>query len=397
MKVIIYGLGKKSEFVKNKLKSNHEVIGYTDNKSTIEKFNGVKFYKLEELETINYDYIILSIDNEKASGVIKKYLNKKYKIEESKIVDFYYLYNNGVSTQKVDRIMQDPNNKDGYDGIILGLSHSALGINPEYLKGNFCNLAVSSQDIYYSLKTLEYCIENYPDKIKNLKYVILDIFDYNYFNYDVSLTSDIINYFSWGGYNLDYHNYEKNRNFTLTVEEELSKKNCRLIKPLKKEDRNIRDELFKNIYEDSKKMFRDFATKEQRSSNIEKGSMDYCLPDNMPKYGSVRFDDTIKENKIHFVKMLDRIYEINKDIKIYTVLIPRYETMEEVHKIKYAHWKEEFEEFVFSLREKYKFKYLDFKNCKEINSNHEYFQDVAHLNYDGATAFTTLLDKYIEY
>ncbi|WMJ80689.1 hypothetical protein RBU49_00140 [Clostridium sp. MB40-C1] len=40
-------------------------------------------------------------------------------------------------------------------------------------------------------------MENYLDKIKNLKYAILDVFDYNYFNYDVSLTSDIINYLSW--------------------------------------------------------------------------------------------------------------------------------------------------------------------------------------------------------
>lgn len=398
MKVIIYGLGNKNKLVLSKLKKSHNIIGYTDNKSNIESFNNGKFYKLEELDSIDYDYIILAIDNVKACSVIKKYLVAKFRVEESKIVDFYHLYNNGVSSQKVDRVMQNPNHKGSYEGIILGVSHSALGINPKLLKGNFCNLAMSSQDIYYNLKTLEYCIENYADKIKDLKYAIVDVFDYNYLNYDVSLTSDLINYLSWGGYNLDYHNYDRNRNFNLSVEEELAKMDFKVIKPLSVEEREVRDKLFENIYEDSQtKMFRDFASPEQRARKVLKGADDYCLPDYMPKYGSNRFENTIKENKIYFEETLKKLYEINAKIKIYAVIIPRYETVEEIHKIKYAHWKIEYEDFIYSMKNKYNFKYLDFKECKEITSHNEYYQDVAHLNYDGATAFTTILDRYIDY
>ncbi|MGG7177906.1 SGNH/GDSL hydrolase family protein [Clostridium paraputrificum] len=398
MRIIVYGIGSKSKFVSDKLKKDHKIIGYTDNRSNNKSFNNARFYKLEELSDIDYDYIILAIDNVEACKVIVKYLNKKFKIDSSKIVDFYHLYNSGVSSQKVDRVMQDPSNKGSYDGIVLGVSHSALGINPKYLKGKFCNLAVSSQDIFYNLKTLEYCMENYQNKIKNLKYAILDIFDYNYLNYDVSLTSDLINYLSWGGYNLDYHNYNQNRNFTLSVEDELSKINCKIIKPLNIEERNLRDMLFENIYENSQvKMFRDFASPEQRANKVEKGSNDYCLPDLMPKYGSNRFDRTIEENKVYFEKTLKNLYKINPNVKIYAVLIPRYETVEKVHKTKYAHWKLEYEEFIYRMKEKYNFEYLDFKNCKEITTHHEYYQDVAHLNYDGATAFTTILDTYIDY
>lgn len=397
MEVIIYGLGSKAKFVANKIKNNHKILGYTDNKTDINSFNNYNFYKFDELKSIKYDYIILAIDNAKACAVIKKYIIAKLNIEINKIVDFYHLYNNGVSTQKVDRVMQNPN-YDEYDGIILGVSHSALGINPKLLKGKFCNLSVSSQDLYYNLKTLEHCIEFYPDKIKNLKYAILDIFDYNYLNYDVSLTSDLINYLSWGGYNLDYHNYNKNKNFNLSVEEELAKIGCKIIKPLTNEERVIRDELFENMYGDQHmKMFRDFATPEQRNKKVEKGFNDYCMPECMPKYGSNRFGKTIEENKIYFEKTLKRLYEINKDIQIYAVIIPRYETVEEIHKEKYAHWKIEYEKFVFDMKTKYNFKYLNFKDCKDIITNNEYFQDVAHLNYDGATAFTKILDKHIDY
>ncbi|WMJ80688.1 hypothetical protein RBU49_00135 [Clostridium sp. MB40-C1] len=106
MKIIIYGLGSKSKFIESKLKDTHKIIGYTDNNSNIQSFNNFRFYKLEELNSVEYDYIILAIDNAKACKVITKYLIAKYKIDSSKIVDFYHLYNNGVSTQKVDRVMQ---------------------------------------------------------------------------------------------------------------------------------------------------------------------------------------------------------------------------------------------------------------------------------------------------
>ncbi|MBU3109713.1 hypothetical protein [Clostridium gasigenes] len=203
---------------------------------------------------------------------------------------------------------------------------------------------------------------------------------------EISLTSDIINYFSWGGDNLDYHNYEKNKNFTLTVKEELAKINCKIIKPLITEEIKLRDKLFKNIYGSlDVEMFSDFASLEQRSKTIEKDTNDYYMPDNMPKCGSNRYEKTIEENKIYFEKILNILFELNPNMKIYVVLIPRYEIVEESHKTKYAQWKIEFEEFIYSMKNKYNFKYLNFKDCKEINTHNEYYQDVAHLNYEGAT------------
>ena len=83
---------------------------------------------------------------------------------------------------------------DSYDGVILGLSNVEVGVIPSQFKAAFCNLAVSSQDIYYNLKTLEYCYENYYEKLKNLKYAIVDLHDYNYFNFDTSLSNSAVKY-----------------------------------------------------------------------------------------------------------------------------------------------------------------------------------------------------------
>lgn len=75
-----------------------------------------------------------------------------------------------------------------YNGMVLEISHAEVGILPKALNGDFCNLAVSSQDIYYNMKTLKYCIDNYPNKIQDLQYLIFEMYDYTYFNYDVSLS-----------------------------------------------------------------------------------------------------------------------------------------------------------------------------------------------------------------
>jgi hypothetical protein len=339
----------------------------------------------------------LAIDNPKTCKVIIDYLTIKYKIPASKIINFYHFYYNGIPSQKVDKVMQNPNAKDSYNGIILGLSHSEVGINPMYLKGNFCNLSVSSQDLYYNLLTLKHCIKNYPNKIKNLQYAIIDMFDYIYFNYDLSLTHNIINYFSWGGYHKDYHNYSKNKLYTLPVNEELSKKNCKLIESLSSNERNLRDELFENIYENVQyQLFNDFPSPDTRNKTIDRGFNDYCLPDYMPKHAKKRFQKTIDENIGYFDEILHNLYSINPYIKIYIILIPRYNAIEEIHRIKYTNWKAEFENIIDDFQHKYTFKYLNFKNYEPISCNNNFYQDVSHLNYDGATAFTTLLNSYID-
>ena len=62
-------------------------------------------------------------------------------------------------------------------------------------------------------------IDKYGEKIKNLKHIIIDMYDYEYFNFDTSLAKNIYRYFLWGGYNLDGHNMTRNKIYTNSLEE----------------------------------------------------------------------------------------------------------------------------------------------------------------------------------
>lgn len=123
-------------------------------------------------------YIICIGEEAIRHSIIKNLKNNKVKSE--KIFDFYDIYMKryfskklDLPLKKIDRVLY--NNNQNYDGIILGLSHAAFGINPEYLDKRFCNLAVPMEDLYYNLRTLQILNYKYKNNIKNLKYVIFDM------------------------------------------------------------------------------------------------------------------------------------------------------------------------------------------------------------------------------
>ena len=68
-----------------------------------------------------------------------------------------------IPAMRADRVMTNPLYAE-YEGLILGISHAEVGIAANRMTGNWANLAVSSQDIFYNYKTLEYCIGKYWEK-----------------------------------------------------------------------------------------------------------------------------------------------------------------------------------------------------------------------------------------
>ena len=63
------------------------------------------------------------------------------------------------------------------------------------------------------------------DLYKNIKYAIIDMYTYTYFNYDISMTNNAVLYYENSGYREDEkHNFDNNKNFTGTIQEELDKR-----------------------------------------------------------------------------------------------------------------------------------------------------------------------------
>lgn len=89
------------------------------------------------------------------------------------------------------------------------------------------------------------------------------------------------------------------------------------------------------------------------------------------------------------MKLLNKI---NKNIKIYLILIPRYYKVEQQHYILLKDFREEFNTIIAHFKESYNFHYWDMKNLEEISKNRWFYHDTAHLNYYGGLAFTSFLN-----
>lgn len=419
MKCIIYGLGDTRKIVEKYMNTNMEILGYSDSFYTQSKFNEKDFFTPWQLKNIKFDVIIIAVSNiSSRKKIISNLIN--IGINESKILDFssiyltkyvsdFLLYDNLFSDSKellnkVNRVI-----KENCEGLIFGISHAEVGINPKYLSKKFYNLAVSSQDLFYNLRNLQILIHNFSDKIKDLKYVIFDLHKYTYFNYDVSLSKNAIKYYSWSGFRSnDNHNYNRNKNFTRSIEEELIYNYYLEVSHLPENKINLFNEIFCikniNIVEDYKQLgvydtfFNDFPEEKVRKNTLSIEDINKFKKNYKPSSIQLnRFDETIEEN----IKLLDiffkTIFNINPNIKIYFVLIPQHKVVEDIEKESEHNMKQEFYKIIDHFKKIYNFKLLDFKDYEEISSRNDYYFDIYHLNYKGAEVFTKLLNSYIEY
>lgn len=353
-------------------------------------------YGPEELEPdmlTEYDAVIVAIKDEKHAGYLYELLVCIMGNDESRIIDFYAVYRAIVPVMIVDRVMKNPL-KPKYDGMILGISHANYGIIPRCLHVPFCNLAVPSQDIYYNLKTLEYCLSNYRGKISELKYLIIDMFDYTYFNYDVSLSKTAVSYYYYyGGYTLDAHNFAQNKNFDYSFEHMRMLLQEKKLEGITGEKMILWETIFDNVHEKMQYCEFDNPVKLFERARIVKAKdlEEYQVCTSIVKN---TYQETIKENIGYFYELLDLVYKINPDMKVFIILLPRYAKAEEMAVGAYAGWKKLFYDIIEETGKEYPFQFIDFKG-HEISQERACFYDVSHLNYYGAVKFTNLLNEYM--
>lgn len=393
MRVVIYGLSKTTFFVEKALRWEHTILCYSDGIAHMTKYKNVAFVPADKLCELDFDYIIIAVDNRSTSEKIKKELENIYGISAEKIVDCRQILNG----QKVDNIMKFSTTE--YSGIILGNSHVAKGVNPKYLVGPWCNLAISSEDIYYHLVTLKICRERYWERIKKLKYLIIDMWDYEVFNYDASMTKSIPIYWSHGGIFEDIHNYDFNIKYSVSPDE-MMKEYGHYAPNVSGEDWALANELFdfsvvKEKYDDlfrgsSYTFYNDYPSLCKFGKNLD-------LPDNLyMEKAEHKYEDTIQENIKAFDELIGLAKEINKNIKIIILLTPRLFEVEKAHSEskKMMQWRREFEEIIFPYISD-NVRYLNMKSLHSISKNAYFYEDAGHMNAVGANAYTSCLNDYI--
>lgn len=390
MKCIIYGLSIYRKQIESYLKDDIDIIGYSDSFSDLDYFQGKKFYKPNELLDLDFDIIIIVIKTFVGCIDVEESLIS-LGIENKKIIPLYK-FMKYISIMKQDKNLIDTylNKASNVEGLIFGISYGEYGINPKYLNHKFYNFCRSSQDLYYTLIQLKYIKQNYKDKIKSLKYIVLDMYNYTYFNFDVSLSKIALNFIYNNGFYEFTHNLSKNKNY--------SKKYHERMKQELDEDEII---LLNNIIE-AERVIRDNNGYylNYKSNNIILEEEDINMYNLSPfGYSSIQknvYTNTEQENIKILEEIINEILDINSEIKIYLILIPRYIVQEQKLESIESIWKNKFYNTLEKLKLKYKFEILDFKDCEEISSIRENYLDLEHLNYNGAIEFTKLLSNKIE-
>lgn len=387
LNVVLLGGKKEIEFIEKRVK-------YPQLISSVHEWDEKLFQNVERDFFDSIDVLILAFEISVLASKVKKIIDEISVGRDIIVIDFYSFRWDIAPLMKADLLMGNPA-IDHYDGIISGISHSEVGIIPERLDGGeFANLAVSSQDLYYNYKMLEYCLQKYPEKIGKIHTAVIDMYDYSYFNYDTSLTKQLSLYLGFGGYNKDEHNFERNHNYKgISYEEIVNLVKQDQLKGITSDRLSVWEMLFGDCiydcFESSELMTRHLQYRTGVVSDSEceefflRSVADHC------------FEDTVRENTEILRKILALLASINPSIRIILVTIPRYEGAWHKEEAMRKNWKDRFESIVDGLAKEIPFEYYDLSR-HEIATHRAYFNDPAHFNCYGAMKFTDLLNDIMQ-
>lgn len=276
------------------------------------------------------------------------------------------------------------------DGLVLGISHGLTGINTKYLMGKVKSFCLSSQDIYFNYIITKKIWENYSEKLKQVKYIVFDMFDYTYFNYSTLDTGMLLNYLYDSGLKCPAEfDAVNNKNINNTVAE-INMYMDSFLSQLSESETEKFDDIFENLKLNDENAYGDIfiENKYLKYEDVE----NYRLS---PVNASIQvkmFKDTISKNIDYFVEFLKFVYGKNPDIKIFLCLLPKYIAVEWHESKDFGQWKTFFENIIRQLQNAFpKIYYLNYKEDIEISGNIANYRDITHLNCDGAVFFSKKL------
>lgn len=387
MKVLLYGIGKLTDKIEKLLHKDHEVIGYMDSFTLLNSYHGKKFYKLDEINEVCFDYVIITVWERHTAWKIKQVLVDNYGIDDRKIIP-YSVYARNEIVENIDV------NKQDICGVILGNSHAYHAYLPDYLDGEFINVACPNQDIYYNYKVLEKYLRNCKNTAEKLKYVIFDLYDYNFFNSDISLAKALLSYIEVGGV-ADKHNFDSNIHYNRNFEDELFMEKC-MLSELGHEQRNIMELLFG--YHINPIVIEEIYNNVYNRWNYIKPNEPLPAEKFISDIVTRRFEKTILENIQIMEKFVGQVQKIDSECKIILTLLPRYITMEKTLSAFMRKWKSDFEDIVRNLQVNSgdMVYFLNYKNQINISGNNRLYTDINHLNTIGGRCMSSILNEDIK-
>lgn len=388
-RVCIISMSKYLEAIEKSLDSG-SIVTY---EISVDSQQGIQYAEL--LNAINSDNVIIAIESLSAKQQIKGFLIE-HGYSNDKILDFLMGLYSKIEYRTVDRVLG--NYTKDCQGMILGLSHISMGLIPEMLHKNIVNCTVHAQDLYYNLQTIRHCRKEYGIKLQKTDTVVIDMFDYTYFNFDTSQSIMAFSYYAeYGGGDYGQHNYYKKSNAANTYDSIQG-----YVENMRKGmlDGSIQNEvlwekLMHNFISDNKS---ELIKNEMFLENNVESLLDFDdFEEAMLPKGLLgkRHEETIEENKKIFEELLEEIYDINPQMRVILIIVPQYSKIRNLNLEKMKPWKEEFYEIINKAKNSFPIEFYDLKNHK-IGDDPANYYDLDHLNYSGAVKFTEVMNDILD-
>ncbi len=319
---------------------------------------------------------------------------REMEIPEDIIVDGWRIYRSLYPREEYARKLENPKMKK-LDGVVFGISHAEAGIRADFLPGDACNFASSSQDIYFNYFTAQRIWNRYYEKVKDIKYAVIEMFDYTYFNFETMYTGATLNFFHKSGIECpkEYDSLE-NKNLTMSAAEINNYLRTKWAYSSEKERRLV-EEYFENLIENDENAYHNHNLVDGVRKITEDEIEQYRKEPSITSIQVSVFEKSIEKNVKYMYELLRFLYERNPEIKIILCLIPKYKVVEEFESATFADWKIFFEKILSDLQQKIPFTYLNFKEDEEISARKDFYWDMTHLNDDGACVFSKKLGNRI--
>lgn len=316
---------------------------------------------------------------------------------EEQLINIFQYYWGEANQMRYDRIMM--HNNRTIDGLIFGISHGRMGIDENELPGNVINFSCSSQDIYFNFRTLYNVIKKYPEKLANVKYLIFDMFDYTYFNYDTLMAGECETFLEASGFECEFRNgIEKQR--------DVNKLNSELFEfwregTKKDKKRELLELVFPKMKIKNNEWYKVWKD-DLLDHTWTLSENDIMLYNITPSYSTIQlqvYEKTIQFQINAFEKFLNIVESVWPEAKVLGILLPKYDIVEKFEENVNEKWRPFFMKVIDFIEQKYEFfEFVDMKNTKNIDyvrKNTKYWWDMTHLNREGAIEITDHVNEIL--
>ncbi|MBR1642062.1 MAG: hypothetical protein IJ683_07060 [Butyrivibrio sp.] len=351
-KVIIYGVYgiELRRKVESFLNSKYEIVGYSDTYLECDVLDNKPFFHIEELIGIEFDYLVVAIRNteiccEVIEDLVSRGINRRKMVIPSMLTDDYCVFQKDLLKCAYEGVNED------VEVLIFGLSYSLREIHKQKLNKKAFDFSWHGLDLYYNCQLFE------KVKAKTKAKTALMVFPYDYFNYDMS--SSQYQYTRWHMMSVsgldDYHNGEY-------LEDVLNSITCM----------RLFAEKFMAYYHARENIYRHKAITD--SERLTLGHL-WCKD----------HEKTFEENKEIFKAFIN---ELKKVVNRIVVIVPPFL----LSRINNPEVIEPRKKQFYEVLKPFDIEVVDLMDALQED---RYYEDVTHLNYEGALVFTEMINEII--